>query len=228
MGLSGAGAGGLVDHLVDAEVALALVTLPEPPETVTSGWSGWAAPGKPLRWLRESREALDGGSSDPRVMTPSSTQTIAPERAELVDQAIRRILAGMRDWTPLLGASSEGTAALLILSRVRSDLMNVHERIDRGGPQSSDEAREAITDLRRRPRVLALTFEEWSGAPHFRKEVLTTMAPLPWSGCDFGDNGRSLNHRLSKAEALLAATDPPVKAASATVGVAEPSRSDSL
>lgn len=86
VGLSGAGAGGLVDHLVDAEVALALVTLPEPPETVTSGWSGWAAPGKPLRWLRESREALDGGSSDPRVMTPSSTQTIAPERAELVDQ----------------------------------------------------------------------------------------------------------------------------------------------
>lgn len=202
-GLSGAGAGGLVDHLVDVETALALVTSPMSPADHVPAWAGWDAPGKPLRWLRESREALDGGARDPRALIPSAPALIDSNMAKLVDQAIRRILAGMRDWTPLVGASDEGTAALLILSQARSDLMDVHEQILRGDADAVENVAEALMDLRRRLRVLTLCFEEWSGAPTIRGDVLTTMDPLPEGSADFGAVGRSLGHRLSQAETAL-------------------------
>lgn len=207
-GLSGAGAGGLVDHLVDVEAALALVTSPKSPGELVPAWTGWDAPGKPLRWLRESREALDGGGRDPRTLSHATPAFIDPDRADLVDQAIRRILAGMRDWTPLVGASGEGTAALLILSQARSDLMDVHEQIRRGDTDAVEDVAENLMELRRRLRVLALCFEEWSGAPVIRREVLTTMDPLPEGPTDFGAVGNSLGHRISQARTTLSAALP--------------------
>lgn len=205
IGLSGAGAGGLVDHLVDVEVALALVTMPQRPEELVPGWSGWARPGKPLRWLRESRELLDGGPSDPRTSLPNGSLMIDEDRAELVDQAIRRILAGMRDWTPLVGASSDGTTALLILSGIRSDLMRVHDHLTRGQIVTGDEIAPSITALRQRLRILAVVFEDWSGAPARRQEVMSTMSPLPDGPVNLGTMGRSLERRFDDAVADVGA-----------------------
>lgn len=205
-GLSGAGAGGLVDHLVEVETALALMTSPKSPADLVPAWTGWATSEKPLRWLRESRDVLDGGESDPRTLRLSTQAFIDPRRADLVDQAIRRLLAGMRDWTPLLGASDAGISALLILSRARSDLMDIHQQIlsAHADADAVEGIVERIMDLRRRLRVLTLCFERWSGAPAYRSEVLTTMHPLPDGPADFGDVvGRSLDRRLSETKAAL-------------------------
>lgn len=65
--LSGAGLGGIVDHVVDAEVALALATAPTPPDVIRPDhWSNWAEGGRPLRWLRQGRNIL-GSSDDPQL-----------------------------------------------------------------------------------------------------------------------------------------------------------------
>lgn len=72
--VTSAGLGGLVDHVVDVEIVLALVGSPHPPSDTT--WPGWQVPGRPLGWLRSDRVRLgrldDGGPSlfDPRAGAP--------------------------------------------------------------------------------------------------------------------------------------------------------------
>ena len=130
-GLSGAGAGGIVDHIIDVEVALALLSADKKPsELEPAHWAKWDKPEKPLRWLREGRdEVLNSPAEpgrDPRALSVAAEHPLVPWGQQLIDQAIRRLLAAMRDWAPLVGASEDGTAALLLLSRVRSDLMELH------------------------------------------------------------------------------------------------------
>lgn len=206
VGLSGAGAGGLVDHLVDIEVALALLTTPERPEQLVPMWGDWDAPGKPLRWLRRSRHVLDGGEHDPRSSPSTLTVGVAAERTELVDQSIRRLLSGMRDWAPLVAASSKGTAALLVLSGVRADLMALHTRLSHGSADDREPLESTIGDLRLRLRILALCFEEWSGAPGHRVEILTTHEPLGRSRPDFGRTSHTLTHDIDAACDVLGLT----------------------
>lgn len=206
VGLSGAGAGGLVDHLVDIEVALALLTTPERPEEIVPAWSDWKAPGKPLRWLRRSRDVLDGGEHDPRALPPTVIAEVPNERADLVDQSIRRLLSGMRDWAPLVAGSSKGTSALLVLSAIRADLMALHARITTMAVDDAQTLDATISELRLRLRVLALCFEEWSGAPGHRAEVLTACAPLGREQPDFGRTSHALNHDLNAACDVLGLT----------------------
>jgi multisubunit Na+/H+ antiporter MnhB subunit len=176
-GLSSAGLGGLVDHLVDVEVALGCVCEGAPP---SGPWSGWAAKDRPLRWLREERDRLyasDGRPSadDPRRHGATSEADGASWRLLLIDQCVRRLLSGMRDWTPLIGTSKNGVIALLAISELRKDLMELSALLERGRQESDD----LLVSLRQRLRVLAYFFEERSGAQPHRPEVLRSMYPLP-------------------------------------------------
>lgn len=194
-GISGAGAGGIVDALVDAEVALALVSSGRPAEDWTEEWRDWQEPGRPLRWLRASRSDLVGDEQDPRTLAPAIHGPYERNN-ELIGQAIRRLLAAMRDWSPLLSASSEGTELLLVMSQIRADLMAVQRRL--GDAEGSDAA-ETLGLLRAQLRVLALCCEQWSGAAEPRHSVLRTHDPLQDGAPDFGRHQRSLTRRLDSA-----------------------------
>lgn len=206
-GISGAGAGGMVDHLVDLEVALSLLSVPVTPgEYAPDHWTAWDAPNKPLKWLREGRLEILGGHGDqslvppdPRGLSTPSDVISVPWGAELIDQCIRRLLAAMRDWNSLLGSSTKGIHALLALSQVRTDLMKLHDNYqDASEPAVSD----SLIELRTRLRILAIYFEEWSGAPGPRDEVLSDARSL--ASAEVGVRGmfagadRSLRHQLLK------------------------------
>lgn len=195
--LSGAGLGGIVDHIVDVEVALALATAPSPPHVLERDrWATWADGGRPLRWLRNGRETL-GTSNDPRLMSAVDAQP-QPWTEELVDQSIRRISAGMRDWSTLIGRSEDGTAILIVLSEIRAGLMEINST----SISDSDFARK-LSDLRARCRALALCSEEWSGAPNPRAEVLTQRVGLSDTPPHFTTSRVGLNNRLDAAVARL-------------------------
>lgn len=204
-GLSGAGAGGVVDHLVDLEVALALLSAPvDPAHYAPDHWAAWNAPTKPLKWLREGRTeilARDGdhtaAPADPRCLPLTDDLIQVPWGLALIDQATRRLLAAMRDWNPLIGSSTKGTHALLVLSEVRKDLMRLHRKYEAAGPSLAADVR----SLRARLRVLAAHFEDWSGAPHPRDEVLgdaraLVSAPVSVHGT-FATTDRALGLELA-------------------------------
>lgn len=180
-GLTSAGLGGVVDHLVDVEVALGCVCREAPP---TGVWSGWAAQDRPLRWLREGRDALHGDHGRPGPRDPRSAEDLAVVegadgwRRELVDQCVRRLLSGMRDWTPLIGTSKNGVFTLLAISELRKDLMKLACLIEAGDP----DAVTLVATLRQRLRVLAFFFEDRSGARPPRPEILSSLHPLPELG----------------------------------------------
>ena len=196
-GLSGSGAGGAVDSVIDIEVALSLLTRDQSPgELESSAWADWDSAGKPLRWLREDRSLLlDGSVRDPRRV-PVRT---AVDRNDWVDgllnQSIRRLLAAMREWSPLLGASDEGVAMLLVLSDIRVGLMRLQEHYSRDGDLHPSVVSE-IAILRAQLRVIASYFETWSSAPSPRFEVLTDAEPLSHVRVDFTTPNRLLTKGL--------------------------------
>jgi hypothetical protein len=180
-GLTGAGLGGIVDHVVDAEVALGLLSRPTPPDD--PGWGGWDSDSKPLRWLRNERvrlyrQAVGPGSKDPRVhpvALPDGEHSTW--RGVLVDQAVRRLLVAIRDWSPVIGVSKNGVQALLAISELRKDLMALNVLLSE--EQDPSAALAMLTSLRQRLRILAHFFEAQSGASPCRQEVLLTFHPLP-------------------------------------------------
>ena len=174
--VTAAGLGGIVDHLVDAEVGLAFLSSPEPPDA-----HGWAwGPGKPLQWLRQGRERLSRNSSDrtgdPRTWVVGLPETDDPEwRKELVDQCIRRLLVALRDWTPIIATSRNGTRVLVAIAELRKDLVELEAHL--GDEPAVVEP--LLVSLRARARLLAYFLELKSGADPMRPEVLDRFDPLP-------------------------------------------------
>jgi hypothetical protein len=174
--VTAAGLGGIVDHLVDVEVGLAFLSSPDPPDA--HGWT-WSA-GKPLEWLRHGRDRLhrDAGdrTSDPRTWPATMPATTDPEwRRELVDQCIRRLLVALRNWTPLIATSRNGTRVLVAIAELRKDLVELEARLREDGRSIEP----LLLSLRARARLLAYFLELKSGADPLRAEVLDTFEPLP-------------------------------------------------
>ena len=174
--VTAAGLGGIVDHVVDVEVGLAFLSSPEPPEA--HGWF-WS-PGKPLQWLRQGRDRLSRSapdrSGDPRIWQATLPETDIPGwRKELVDQCIRRLLVVIRDWTPVIATSRNGTRVLVAVAELRKDLVELEANLD--GDRQVVEA--MLVSLRARARLLAYFLELKSGADPLRPEVLESFAPLP-------------------------------------------------
>ena len=181
--VTAAGLGGIVDHVVDAEIALALLSRSGPPSDV--GWATWDHPGRPLRWLRDRRHRFhrsENGrptTSDPRSVEPGLPEVAdAAWRVDVVDQAVRRLLAAIRDWAPVIRGSRNGVLVLIAIAEIRKDLMSLGISL-----QSDPGAAPPLMSLlRQRLRLLAHFLETTSGARPPRLEVLTTMDPLPlWS-----------------------------------------------
>ena len=185
------GLGGIVDHMVDVEVALSLVSGTHAPESHV--WPGWDNPAsKPLRWLRHDRERLyrvgnGPGLADPRrtaPVFPDDAHIEAPWRDLLVDQCVRRLLAAIRDWAPVIQNSRNGTLMLVALSELRRDLMRLDIVLT---TRTRSEAEMLLGQLRMRCRVLAQFFESLSGVNQPRPEVLLNGVPLggvaaqPWA-----------------------------------------------
>jgi hypothetical protein len=174
--VTAAGLGGIVDHVVDTEVGLAFLSASEPPDA--HGWE-WA-PGRPLQWLRHGRARLNRTATDrrgdPRTWPASFPATTDPEwRAELIDQCIRRLLVALRDWTPLIGSSRNGTRVLVAIAELRKDLVELQARL--GDDREVVEG--LLLSLRGRARLLAYFLELKSGADPHRPEVLDSFVPLP-------------------------------------------------
>lgn len=180
--LTAAGMGGMVDHVVDVEVALALLCAEAPPSE--HGWASWDRPDRPLRWLRENRSRLSrtpGGG--PAVLDPRSwAHPLSNKdpgdlawRTDLADQSVRRLLAAIRDWTPVIGRSRAGLQALISIAELRNGLMSLEAQLERG---EVAKASAQIVLLRWRCRVLAYALESASHAPELRPEVLVSAAPL--------------------------------------------------
>lgn len=203
-GLTGAGVGGMVDHVIDVETALAILVLRTPPDQISpQHWAHWRDDGKPLRWLRSGREILTC-SDDPRKSPTGSDASMPAWGDEILDQSIRRLLSGMRDWAPLIGASKDGTSVLLLLSEIRVDLMRLHDLCFAvGATTAGADLPRTVDSIRVRLRVFALCFEKWSGAENNRPEILSTFAPLVSPPPVFRGTSKALSERLERAVTTL-------------------------
>lgn len=171
--VAAAGRSGVVDHLVEVDVVLSLVCSPW--NILDESWGKWAQPDRPLRWLRQHGEARlqtnkhQPSEGDPRsLVTPES---VPPEawRTSLVDQAVRRVSAGIRSWGPVMSRSRAGQQDLIALGEVRIVLLEVQDELSRSGPAVSTAT---VQQLQARCRVLAWDFERRAGVPNQRSELV--------------------------------------------------------
>lgn len=154
--LATAAFGGLVDHMIDIDLALALLCDLSPPPTMD-------AEGKPLRWLRDSRDRyVLRHDDDPRHVLPGSIGEASLDewREQLVDQSLRRVMAAMRDWSPLLCQTRQGTAVLVRVGRLRNGLLLLQRQLDNDDLVRASEQAQV---LRGECEVLALGLELGSG-----------------------------------------------------------------
>lgn len=154
--LATAAFGGLVDHMIDVDLALALLCDVEPPPALVTT-------GKPLRWLRDERDHyVSRQSDDPRQVLPPVIAIAALDewREQLVDQALRRVMAAMRDWAPLLCQTRQGTSVLVRVGRLRNGLLLLQRQID-NDDMTAASAQARL--LRGECAVLALGLELGSG-----------------------------------------------------------------
>ena len=190
--VTAAGLGGIVDHVVDAEVGLAFLSSPQPPDA--HGWV-WS-PGKPLQWLRQGRDRLSRSApdrtGDPRTWPATLPETDEPGwRKELVDQCIRRLLVVIRDWTPVIATSRNGTRVLVAVAELRKDLVELEAHLD-GDRQVVEPM---LVSLRSRARLLAYFLELKSGADPLRPEVLDQLRPAAGDARVLGVGGRPVGAR---------------------------------
>lgn len=181
--LTAAGLGGIVDHVIDVEMALALVARPDAPDRV--GFPAWSEPGKPLSWVRERREALgaptehrDATVDDPRLQPAWLGDCELGEslwRLTIIDECVRRLLGAIRDWSPVVNNSRNGMMVLIALSQIRNDLMSLAHSIQNG---ETTKAAENLAKQRSRLRLLAYFMERQSGAVPMRHEVLRDYSHL--------------------------------------------------
>lgn len=172
-GVTSAGMGGVVDHVVDVEIALAMSCGDSAPDSI---WPTWRE-GPPLRWLRDNRDrfsAMPDGrpcGTDPRRVSVDDCHADldAEWRRLLVDQSIRRITGGLRNWAPVLSRSRSGQEVLVDFQTLRIGLLNVEKAVVEGDAEA---ALSNLRALRTSCREIALALELGSGSPSIRREIL--------------------------------------------------------
>ncbi len=156
--------GGCVDHVLDIDVALSLVRR----ESAPPG----AGEGKPLRWLRAHRDQLV--ERDPRRDEGDAIASVSDDgwRARIVDECVRRLMAGLRDWSPLLSQTRDGIAVLARLASLHNRLLELADELTDG--QDLDRCASKLGGVQHECRLLALGLELGSGVPlgHHRPGVL--------------------------------------------------------
>lgn len=106
---------------------------------------------------------------DPRADAADSYLAVGLDqwRVELMDQAVRRLLAGIRDWAPVVDRSRNGVELLITLSFLRNTLVSL--------PARWDSVSAEVSALRHLCRVLAMHLELHSGT-----DVRPHPEVLPW------------------------------------------------
>lgn len=167
--LAAAAFGGVVDHVIDVDLALSWFSGDDQPAPM-------AFEGKPLRWIRPVRDRLPAGDprDEPPQLLAGRDDALQPWRQELVDQCVRRVMGGMKEWGALLGLTSDGRAVLVRLGDLRNVLLLVEQQAATGGWQQVDAL---VRDARRRCQVLALGLEVGSGTAVTRAGVRHVLAP---------------------------------------------------
>jgi hypothetical protein len=198
---------GLVDHLIDVDIALTLAAASDPPP-----YEGWDQPTRPLRWLRPVRENLAVAAHvaseglDPRLWTGVDLRAGEREwRILLVDQSVRRVMAGMRDWAPVLRGARSGLEVLVRLGELRLALLSLESRLRSG---ELDCAREELLDLRARVELMALQMEVESMVKVARPELLTSPAPALADRADLRRAMADLAANLEAAAPMRRSTSP--------------------
>ncbi|MGY6499917.1 MAG: hypothetical protein ACXIVQ_03325 [Acidimicrobiales bacterium] len=156
--MAGTAFAGLVDPLLDIDLALAF--LAQPSENMPSDWS---SPGKPLRWvrdLRSSEAALSRWTADPDALFQAADSRIA---GAVLDACIRRTVGSARDWAALAAGSSDGRAVLAEFGSIRNELTRLEASIRRG-----DTVAEIWAHLRADLQQTALALEVAAGSPTLR------------------------------------------------------------
>ncbi len=176
-GITAAGHSGLVDYLVQVEVALAFAQQPAPPPPEL--WAGWSRAERPLRWLRQHQDQLDRRNgkvnpADPRRFGAARAADLGGPsdwRLDLIDQCVRRVISGIKGWAPVVGRSRMGLDTLLAFGRLRNRLLVLADLIDfSDGDADLEEAAKLLTSLRANCRALARNLE--NGVREPRAEVL--------------------------------------------------------
>lgn len=163
--VSVAGLSGLVDRLIDVDLALFMIQQ-------GNAVAGYTRDGRPLQWLSTTREELQAAAAqwNGRRDDPELTHALSDEdRAELLGQCVRRTVGGMRDWASLVGTSADGREALVSLGEVRIALLEVSGTLRR---EEHEELEHQLNALRRRVQLLAFIFEKVSSGPLQRPGVL--------------------------------------------------------
>lgn len=195
-----AGQSGLVEQLVNIDVALSLLCAQD--ESPLCAWPDWNGPGRPLRWLNERRYELLSTQNyrakltDPRALVPSSVIQMAVWRVELIRQMIRRISSGVKEWGPIMMQSRQGQRELVTYARLRVVLLHVEDNLC----SSLEISTAPIVALQQEVRALAWRLELEGQAPSQRVELVEPeWAVRPPAG----------SHRLARLRVLLGKARPP-------------------
>ena len=209
--------GGIVDKLIDVDVALGLVCSGEDPRA--SGWTDYSTTGRPLRWIRQHRDRLadragHSRDEDPRTWPARLPPTAdAAWRVDLVDQCIRRLLTAIRDWSPVINTSRNGTQVLIAIAELRKDLMALDTRLTGEGQDPLP----LLVSLRQRVRLLSAFLEVLSGAVPPRPEILLTFDPVqPEGELEWAADPRARDLFEGGWRATLAATERQLRNGSLT------------
>jgi hypothetical protein len=174
-----AGRAGVVDHLVEVDVALSLACASRRRlHRLWPDWDDdeWCEEGKALAWLRRNREVIhtDRGvltEDDPRKWPITQPLPLEEWRRHLVDECLRRIMAAIRDWAVVLTRSRDGQLDLIKLGEIRRQLVLIDDYLEDSKPA---EAVDAIEKCRRTCRQLAFSFEMASKPNSPRPEVVNS------------------------------------------------------
>ena len=86
----------------------------------------------------------------------------------------------LRDWTPIIATSRNGTRVLVAIAELRKDLVELEAHLG----DDDHVVEPLLVSLRARARLLAYFLELKSGADPLRPEVLDRFDPLPVTpGC---------------------------------------------
>ena len=196
--VTAAGLSGLVDRLLDVDIALSHLDQEIQPQ-------GLYDKGRPLEWLADHRKHLQKHSTsrkniplDTFVRSGSADLDRAEWRADLISQCVRRIIGGMRDWAALVSVSEDGRTVLKRLGQVRIDLLRLLDDVRPLISGQSGHAHGAIAELPKL-RIYLQMFSlalECSSSQSYLRPGLVEASTLHASGLD--SSGRFIERLLDQ------------------------------
>lgn len=176
-----AGRTALVDRLVEVDVALSLLCAPTEP-ALCRNVRRKASHG--LEWLEQHRDEagilvdISWADAHPRVRVHAQHEHVDGWRLPLLDETVRRVADGVREWGPILMRSRAGERDLVAFANVRLVLVHLDQEAQHGAPLDL----RAAHDLQRVVRRFAclLVVDEQTAEPRVKLVVPAFERELAW------------------------------------------------